>query len=301
MRSLIQMGLVAALLLGVLAWTVSKQGAARKELEYHLARAELRAEFLQRAPWVWSLEDPARYTQESRGLFTWYVEQARKLRARFPDRPDDDAAFLEELDRRLAEGRISQRDHDGFRASYEQVEEVWEAIAGGRYEPVMTGSHASLRIDFLPPRPSLVDGQRALEGRFVVWGAQRTVTEEPIGKGTQARIQTHASFHDVEVDLFDGRGKQLGQLTFGLPFGPYVPVPEQRIEDFPPLGFVGNYAIPLVPHEAESMKMVASLVSRAVTGTSIQANFVWEQPVPASWKLGEGEAWEGAGVGFRDE
>lgn len=300
MRSLIKMGLVAALFLAVLAWAMTQHRATKQDLEHRLALQELRSEFLQRAPWVLSLPDRSTYVEEARGLFTWYAKEVEALHRRFPAlHPARDV--LADLDDRLAAGKISRQEYEGLRESQEQVEEVWAALSQGAYAPAMTGVHASLRIDFLPPRPAMVDGQRALRGRFVVWGAQRSKVEERVGQATQVRSQTHASFHDVEVKLFDGKGKQLGQLTFGLPFGPYVPVPEQRNEDFPPGAFVGTYAIPLVPHEAESMEMTASLVSRAITGAPIRADFVWKEPVPISWKLGEGEAWEGAGVGFRDE
>jgi hypothetical protein len=300
MRSLIKMGLVAALFLGVLAWAMAQHRTTKRDLEHRLARQELRSEFLQRAPWVFSLSEPAAYVQEARGLFSWYAKEVEALHRRHPA-PHPTPDTRGDLDARLAAGRLSQQEYEGLRDSQEQVDELWAAFAQGTYAPVMTGVQASMRIDFLPPRPTVVDGQRALQGRFVVWGAQRSKVEERVGQVTQVRTQTHASFHDVEVKLFDGKGKQLGQLTFGLPFGPYVPVPEQRNEDFPPGAFVGTYAIPLVPHEAESMEMTASLVSRAVTGSPIRADFAWKEPVPTSWKLGEGEAWEGAGVGFRDE
>lgn len=301
MRSFLKIGLTLAIFLAAIVWVVRTFDTQKESHAYRLAREELRAEFLARAPWVFGLEDPALYRQELRGLFRWYHAQVEDLDRRFPSLSPPRDAYLGELQARYDAGRLREQEYEGFRESYEKVAEVWAALADGSYAPAMTGTSGGLRLDFLEAKPVLVQGQRALQGRFVLWGAQRSRMEEDMGGVKQARIQTHASFQDVRVKLFDEREKPIGELTFGLPFGTYVPVPEQRIDAFPPLAFVGDYAIPLVPHAAVTMEMKASVLSRAVTGTEIRAEFEWKQPVPPQWKLAEGEAWEGARVGHRDE
>jgi len=301
MRSLLKIGLTLAILLGAVLWVVGEMRTLRQSAAYRLAREELRAEFLARAPWVWGLQDAERYREEARALFRWYLEGLQALARRFPGQAAAPDAYLRDLEARHRDGRLSESEFLGYKESYEQVAEVWEAIVSGGYAPVMTGASQSLRLDFLEARPALIQGQRAIQGRFVLWGAQRSRSEEKPGDFEQPRIQTHASFDDVRAKLFDARERQIGELTFGLPSGTYVPVPEQRIADFPPLAFVGEYAIPLVPYEAETMEIVAVVRSRAASGAEIRGEFVWKQPVPASWKLAEGEAWEGARVGIRPE
>lgn len=301
MRSFLKVGLTLAIFLGAILWVVRTFDAQRESHAYRLAREELRSEFLARAPWVFGLEDPSLYGREVRGLFDWYQQRAAALEARFPELSPAADDYLAELEDRYAAGRLREAEYEGFKESFEQVAEVWAAIAGGSYAPAMTGVSGPLRIDFFEAKPTLVHGQRAIQGRFVLWGAQRSRVEEESGGIKQTRVQTHAAFQDVQVKLFDERGRPIGELTFGLPIGSYVPVPEQRIEAFPPLAFVGDYAIPLVPHEAQTMEMKATVTSRAASGTEIRGSFEWKQPVPAHWKLAEGEAWEGARIGHREE
>lgn len=302
MRSFVKIGLTFVIVLGAVLWVVRTFDAQKERHAYGLARQELRAEFLARAPWVLGLEDPDLYRRELRGLFRWYHGQVEDLDRRFPSLSPARDAYLKDLEARFEAGRLHQQEYEGFRGSYEQVAEVWSALVDGSYAPAMSGTSGAMRLDFLEARPTLVQGQRAIQGRFVLWGAQRSRVEEDVGGGRkQARIQAHAVFQDVQVKLFDDRGKPIGQLSFGLPFGTYVPVPEQRIDAFPPLAFVGDYAIPLVPYAAQTMEMTATVISRAASGTEIRADFEWKQPVPAHWKLAEGEAWEGARVGHREE
>lgn len=301
MRSFLKVGLTLIISLGAIVWVVRTFDAQRENHAYHLAREELRSEFLARAPWVFGLEDPSLYRQEVRGLFRWYTKRLKGLEERFPSLLPAPDSYLAELERRYAAGRLREAEYKGFMESYEQVAEIWEAIAGGSYEPALTGMSGPFRIDFFDARPTLVHGQRAIQGRFVLWGAQRDLVEDEVSGIKQMRVRTHASFRDVDVKLYDERGRHIGALTFGLPSGSYVPVPEQRIETFPPLAFVGEYAIPLVPHEAARMEMRAVVTSRAATGTEIRGEFEWEMPVPEFWKLAEGEAWEGARIGHREE
>lgn len=301
MRSFLKVGVTLVIFLGAILWVVRNFDAQKESHAYELAREELRSEFLARAPWVFGIEDPSIYRQEVRGLFRWYHQRVEEIAERFPELSPPADAYLAQLEERYEAGRLREPEYEGFKESYEQVAEIWGAIAGGSYAPAMTGTSGPFRLDFFEARPTLVHGQRAIQGRFVLWGAQRSRVEEESGGMRQSRVQTHATFQDVEVKLFDDRGRPMGELTFGLPAGSYVPVPEQRIETFPPLAFVGDYIIPLVPHEAETMEMKATVISRATTGTEIRGEFVWNQPVPAHWKLAEGEAWEGARIGHLDE
>lgn len=301
MRSLLKIGLTLVILLGAVIWVVRAFDAQKTRNAYRLAREELRSEFLASAPWVFGLEDPDLYRREIRGLLRWYLQRVEELDKRFPALSPPRDAYLEELEARQAAGRIDLHEAEAYRESYEQVAEVWAALADGSYAPERSGVGSGMRLDFLPGKPTLVEGQRAVRGRFVLWGAQRGRVEEDVAGVEATRIQTYAVFHDVQVELFDERGKPMGRMSFGLPYGTYVPVPEQRIDAFPPLAFVGDYAIPLVPHRAHTMEMKATVISRSVTGAEIRADFTWKEPVPSHWKLAEGEAWEGAQVGHREE
>lgn len=300
MSSLLRIVVSAVLVIGVVVYAKNKYNATIEEHEYRLAKEQLRAEFLERAPFVWSISDPDRYREESRSLFNWYYGELTNLYSRFPAYKNEDK-YLQELEERRAAGRIRDSEFAEYKASYEQVNEIWKLIREGRYAPALTASDASMRIDFLEFERTMVQGQPALQGRFVLWGAQRRRVEERRGEHTLKRVDVQASFPDVQLRLTGSNGKPVAEASFGMPSGPYVPYPEQRVEDFPPMAYIGTFALPVLPHEAVEMEMEAAAISRSTSGGDIHATFVWKQEVPSSWKLREGEEWEGAEVETREE
>ena len=108
-------------------------------------------------------------------------------------------------------------------------------------------------------------------------------------------------FQDVRLRLFDKDGRQVAEATFGLPAGPYVPFPESKIADFPPMAYIGSFAFPALPAEAERAEIEASVVTRSGAGRDIEARFRWTRDVPADWKLPPGQSWDGAAVEEREE
>jgi hypothetical protein len=78
-------------------------------------------------------------------------------------------------------------------------------------------------------------------------------------------------------------------------------VPEQKIEDFPALAYIGTFFFPLLPHEGTKAEIDTSATSRSGGGNDIVAAFKWSRDVPADWRLAEGEKWEGADVEEREE
>lgn len=302
MNQIVKILLSVGIVIAVAVAAIGKYNDTVETFEYRLAKADLRSEFLERSAAVIAIQDPARYEEEIRGLFKWYQGELTRIYNTYPRFKGAEKAYLEDLDARLAAGKLRAEDYEAYKASYEQVREIWDLLQAGRYSPALTAADGSMRIDFLEFEPTTLQGQKALAGRFVLWGAQRRKIEEKSAAGAvTSRYDVQATFRDVQVRLLGKNGKPIGEFTFNLPGGPYVPYPEQKLEDFPPMAFIGTFAFPAFLPDSETMEMESVVVSRSSTGRDITARFAWKQPVPVSWKLAEGETWVNAQVEEREE
>lgn len=295
----IVIGAVAVIAIAITA--IGKYNDTREEYQYRLAKQELRSEFLERSAAVRSIADSERYDAESRALFKWYFAELGKVYNRYPAYRVAEDQYLADLDARKAKGSMKDDVFEAHKASYAQIREIWDLLQSGKYAPVLTAGDASLRIDFLEFEPTTVGGQKGIKGRFVLWGAQRRRVEEKINGVTQARIDVQASFSDVQVNLFDEKGKPVAEMSFGMPDGNFVPYPEQRMEDFPPMAYIGTFSFPSVPFEAINAEIEGGARTRGPSGGELAANFKWKMPVPSNWKLSQGQVWEGATHEEREE
>jgi hypothetical protein len=290
----IVVGAVAVIVLAILGMNAYRDN--RTDYEYRLAREDLRAQFLERSALVRAIPETAAYVDETRELFRWYFARWDELQERFPSHRGSVDRYLRELEERAADGKLGRDELAAYEASYRQVREIWDLLRENRYRPALTGVDGALRFDFLEFEPGTIDGERAIQGRFVLWGAQRRRVDE-----RSQRVEVQAVFQDVRLRLFNKEGRQVAEATFGLPAGPYVPFPEARIEDFPPLAFIGGFAFPALPAEAERAEIEASVITRTIGGKDIEAHFRWTRDVPAEWRLPPGESWDGAAVEEREE
>jgi hypothetical protein len=297
----IVVGAVAVIALVVVGMNAYRDN--RTDYEYRLAREDLRAQFLERSALVRAIPDPAAYADESRELFRWYFARWDEIQERFPSHRGSLDRYLRELEERAADGHIGKDELAAYEASYRQVREIWDLLRENKYRPALTGLDGALRLDFLEFEPGTIDGERAIQGRFVLWGAQRRRIDEAPGRTSPAagRVEVQAVFQDVRLRLFNKDGRQVAEATFGLPAGPYVPFPESKIEDFPPLAFIGGFAFPALPAEAERAEIEASVITRTIGGKDIEARFRWTRDVPADWRLPPGQSWDGAAVEERED
>lgn len=301
----IVIGAVAVIALVIVGMNAYR--ATRSDYEQRLAREELKGQYLERSALVRAIPDPAVYADEASQLFRWYFAGWSAIQERFPSVRGAEDRYLGELKERAGDGKLSAEERAAYEASYRQVREVWDLLKGGKYQPAMTGVDGTLRLDFLEFAPGTIEGQKAIQGRFVLWGAQRRrVDEKTTGWGARAgdsagRVDVQAEFKDVRLRLFDKDGRQVAEATFNLPAGSYVPYPESKIEDFPPMAFIGGFAFPALPAEAERAEIETSVVTRTAAGRDVEAHFRWTRDVPADWRLPPGQAWDGAAVEERED
>src|SRR5690606_41742514 len=105
MRSLLKIGLTLVILLGAVIWVVGEMRGLRRSAEYRLAREELRAEFLARAPWGGGTPGPERHRAEARALFRWHHEGLQAPDPRSPGQATAPAACLRDPATRHREAR----------------------------------------------------------------------------------------------------------------------------------------------------------------------------------------------------
>ncbi|AKU91544.1 hypothetical protein [Vulgatibacter incomptus] len=301
MSQLAKIVLTAVAVIAVCFIAINKYNSTQEMYEYRLAKEQLRSEFLERAAPVRATGDAARYDDEVRSLFKWYFGELTRLYNRFPAYKGAEDKYLAELDQRKTGGQLKSAEYDAYKASYDQVREIWDLLRTGKYAPVLSAGDASLRLDFLEFEPATIDGAKGVKGRFVLWGAQRKRIEEKSGVGVQTRIDVQASFPDVQMKMAGTNGKPVAEAGFNMPSGPYVPYPEQKLEDFPPMAYIGSFAFPLVPFEADKVTIEAGAISRSASGNDVSGRFTWSMTVPAEWKLKEGQVWEGASHEEREE
>jgi hypothetical protein len=154
----------------------------------------------------------------------------------------------------------------------------------------------------LGDEPGSLTRGKGIEGRFVLWGAQRRrSSEKGLGSSVTHRVDIEADFADVSLKFTDAKGKPTSEASFGIPAGAYVPYPEQKNEDFPPLAYIGGFAFPLFTFEAQKAEIELAVTSRSGSGQDIVATFKWNREIPAEWRLKEGEKWEGASEEEREE
>lgn len=315
MNPLVKIVLGAGAVIAVAVFAMNYHSNVKTEYEYRAAKEAVRVEYLERAAAVRDTADSAAYEDEIRGLFKWYFSELTDVYNRYPAFKGADEVYLRQLDEAKANAKVKGDEYDQKKANFQQVKEFYDLMKGGKYEPAMTASDGSIRIDFLEFDPAMVDGQRGVKGRFVVWGAQRRRSAEKGAGGTIIkRVDVPLTFGDMQLamtslpDPKDTKTPKKGALppfkaeaSFGLPSGPYVPYPERQIEDFPPMAYLGSFAFPLLPFEAQKVDMELVVSSRSGAGRDLEAKFKWSRDVPPEWRLKEGEKWEGAAVEEREE
>jgi hypothetical protein len=101
--------------------------------------------------------------------------------------------------------------------------------------------------------------------------------------------------------LTDAKGKLIGEMRGGDPSGK-IDFPELYIAEFPPQMVLGHYDMDLVPNAVGKMEITFKVSSRAASGGTADATYLWKlDSIPSDWKLGAGMKWEGATEEERSE
>ena len=276
--------LLAGVILAAVVTTRASSARAR-EAQQDEDFTRVQKDYLERVGWLRVNPDEKAYRQELSPFFKAYFEQVSAHHDRYKLGQGYDA-YLTELDKRTDKDERNQ-DRKAF---YDYTRQTFDEMRGGKYQPVWTATDKGLRLDVVSAGVVKVLGKPQVRLRLALWGAQR----EERTDGKVKKMVTSASFK-THWKLTDERGKLLGEMTAEDP-SMKVDFPERFIAEFPPQMVLGHYDIDLVPNEVKKMEIAFQVDSRAMSGGDAAATYTWKLDVPAEWKLGAGEQWEGATV-----
>ena len=280
--------LVGAILAAVMTSRAAGARALEAQRDEDLTRVQ--KEYLERVGWMRINPDESAYRQELSPFFKKYFEQVSEHQDRFKLSKEFDA-YLAELEKRADKDDRAQ-DRKAF---YEYTRHVFDAMRGGKYKPLWTSTDKGMRLDVVSADVIRVLDKPQVRLQLVLWGAQR----EEKTDGKLKKMVTSASFK-TQWKLTDERGKLIGEMNADDP-SMKVDFPERFIAEFPPQMVLGHYDMDLMPSEVKKMEIAFQVSSRAATGGDATAKYLWKMDVPADWRLGAGEKWEGATVSERPE
>ena len=276
------------LIAAVMTYRTSSAKAQEAQREADFTR--LQKDYLERVGWIRTNPDPASYGQEINSFFKTYFEQVSTYRNRYRLGNEFDA-YLTELDSR---GGKDERAQDK-KVFYDYTRKVFDQMREGRYKPLWSATDKGMRLDVLSSNVVMVMNKPQVRLQLVLWGAQR----EERSDGKVKKMVTSASFK-TQWKLTDEKGKLIGEMNGDDP-AMKVDFPERFIAEFPPQMVLGHYDMDLVPSEVKKMEITFNVSSRAASGGDVAATYLWKLDVPADWRLGAGQTWEGAEVTERAE
>jgi hypothetical protein len=246
----------------------------------------IQKDYLERVGWLRTNPDDKAYREEVGPFFKSYFEQIDAHLEKYKGNKEFDA-YIQEVERKAEGGKddkVAER-----KAAYEYTRKVFDAFRKGRYQPVWTSTDKGMRLDVVSADVVMVKGQPQVRFLLSLWGAQRELKDD----GKVKKMVTSATF-DAAWRLTDAKGKLVGEMHGGDPANK-IDFPERYIAEFPPQMLLGHYDMDLVPNEVSKMELTFKVSSRASSGGTAAATYLWKMDsVPSEWKLGAGVKWEGA-------
>lgn len=282
---------------GYYIYSQKAEEAAKEQVEERLAAA--RRSFAEKARAAISEEDQEDYVAGVKSALRAYDEELKKVV--YADRPGwlDVDRMRKEMDRRLQEGNLEEARHKGMMERFELVRGAYDILMAGRWTPDLTQvGKGETRLDIYDvKRIRGPDGNPLLEAHFFLWGIEPNTRiafgqlaleywreDEPDAK---IRRQRKREGRDPDAPVLKVLGRAEGDAT------PVVmdQSPERTIAEFPSYVAIGTLWIPQVPREAKVMDLRYEYKARK-GGAEYETRLVWDKmPIPAKWRLEEGEQW----------
>jgi hypothetical protein len=293
---LLRLVLLIAVVLGLGGFIARTWKAKTTEYECQQELERIERDYLERSAWVRQIAEPAKYRDEMRQLLRWYFQELTDHYNKYPGFKNYSRA-LDELKADLAKHKIKDQEFKMKEEYYNYARAAFDAMKEGRYDPVLTATSNSMRLDILDIRR---EGAK-LRMELVLWGAQRRWMEMSEGGTHIHKLEVNAQFSELSFRFADAKGKIIGEMTANGDPELKVDHPERWIEEFPPMAVLGFYPIDPGPAEADQLDLTISVQSRSATGEEIPAQFTWKVPMKDAWKLQPGQTWEGAQVETRPD
>jgi hypothetical protein len=277
MNAVVKTVVIGGALLAGGVYALNTHNAQVSKLDFELQRSRLRASYMERASFAYSLSDGGRWRDELAATTRWYEAELADLANRHPGQASPVTA----------DGR------DGKDEAAEAVGAVYERLQSARYAPIATTTSEGVRIDLLSMRRALVDGKSRLRLDAVVWGApRRTTVTKADGKGAAAKLSLDFALQKISLEFVDAHKKLLGGGDGGPP-SLLVGNPERFAPAFPPQAAVAVWYLDPMPAEAASAELVIGGEIRSSGGVPVPVTAKHTLAVEGEWRVRDGEKFEG--------
>ena len=290
--------LVVALPLGLAilggATLLSSQRARQETFDARLERARVKREFAERAAAARAIapDRAPEWRDEVTALSRWYFDELQAIRNRYPGAAKTPSALaLAEEERK---GKLAEKDRDLLDDFQRYADGRVALLREAKYAPVASAVDAGLRLDLLALEPAKSpEGGPGLRIDFALWGAPRYVERERTNEKTVTRNVVPVAFKRIAFDFVDPAGKVYGAMNgAGEPYQKLAD-PERFVDDFPSGVLFGTWWVEPFPREAATVKLDVDADVREPSGAVRPALFTVTMPVPETWKLPPGTAFQG--------
>jgi hypothetical protein len=282
-----------AVLAAILFFTFTR--SASETSDARLARGRLKRDFGERAGAIRAIppERLPEWQAEVAALSRWYFEELAAIHNRSPGETPRRTGVLAAEDEK--KGKLKKEEREAIADFQAYADGRLALLREAKYAPVASALAEGLRLDLVAvePGPAPGAGGPGLRIDFALWGAPRYLERERSGDKSVTRNVVSVAFKRIAFQFLDAAGKPYGEMSGGgEPYQKLVD-PERFVEDFPPGALFGTWWIELLPREAATVKIELLAEVRGATGVGHPLPFELTLPIPETWKLPPGTAFQG--------
>jgi hypothetical protein len=256
--------------------------------------ASARRSFADRARSAALEQDDKDYARSIQASIKGYDEELKKRVYNKKPEWRDPAAYEKDVEERFKKGELQEAQRKSMLEGYNLVKGSYDTIMAANWKPVLTAvGQGDIRLDIYELKRAKDDeGNPVLEGRFFFWGLEDntrvTWGQLAMRFWTTEMQQVKEGKKMVEKEVEKVLGRAEGDATPRI----IIPSPGKYIEEYPSNVQPGFIWLPVMPREAKFVDIEYSFTAKK-GGGSYDVALKWEKlPIPAQWKLGEGEVWE---------
>lgn len=262
-------------------------------LDLEAQRYRLRAAYVERTSFAYSLPSTDRYRDEFSSASKWYEAELADLYNHHPGKHDPDAA-LHELEEQQKSGKLKAEAFASRKEFYDLAKGFYTLVQTGKYNPLYSAPMYGVRVDLLSIRRETYEGKSRLRVDAAVWGAPRreSITRSDNGKSATSKMMLDFAFKKLSLEFVDDKHKLVGGGDTGAPTF-LVDHPERWVPDFPPQAALAVWYIDPMPREAASATFRLEAEIRSPSGGPIPMTISTTVMPQEDWKLRDGEKFEG--------
>jgi len=296
MRNFFSIIVIFAVLLIGGGWVYMRQADQRNKEEAVKTLSDARRTFAQKARSAASEESEDAYLRSMRGAIESYKDELKKRVYNGKEKYRDVEAYKKSLDEKFEKKELDEAKKKSMLEGYDIVKEAYDTLMSGAWKPILTAKGgADTRLDLYTLK--LItdqDNQPILEGKLFFWGIEDSTDvrwgqlSTRIWTTEMGKVKENGRMVEKEVEKVLGKTEGEAQPHI------IIQTPHRYIDEFPSFVSIGYLWLsrPL-PYEAKFIDIEYTYTTRTAGGGEVPSSLKWEKmPIPASWKLKEGQAWD---------